>query len=89
MDQTASQLANQSRQAIAQASTVAQALVREIAGQGPQKTLSRGFALVRSNGTLVTDAQTALAIAADGERIEISFADGTVQATVNKRIEES
>lgn len=52
-----------------------QALVREITGQGPEKTLGRGFALVRdANGQAVTSASNT---ASD---MEIQFRDGTRSA---------
>lgn len=55
----------------------AQALFREVAGQGPQKTLRRGFAVVRSSEgkTLTT-----IADVEDGTHIEVSLHDGVVGA---------
>ena len=55
----------------------AQALFREVAGQGPQKTLRRGFAVVRSSEgkTLTT-----IADVEDGTHIEVSLRDGVVRA---------
>lgn len=55
----------------------AQALFREVAGQGPQKTLRRGFAVVRSSEgkTLTT-----IADVEDGTHIEVSLRDGVVGA---------
>lgn len=68
-----------SRQTIRGASTGAQALLREIAGQGPQKTLGRGFAIVRgTNGKTLTSAESA----ASAESIEVTFKDGKVDAAV-------
>ena len=68
-----------SRQTIRDASNSAQALVREIAGQGPQKTLGRGFAIVRgADGKTLTSAQSTAA----AESIEIAFKDGKVDAAV-------
>lgn len=70
---------DRSRQTIRNASTGAQALFREIAGQGPQKTLGRGFAIVRSaDGKTLTSAQSA----ASAKNIEVAFNDGKVGATV-------
>lgn len=61
--------------------TRSEALMREIAGQGPDKTLSRGFAIVRNqDGVPVTRA----AQAKDGAEIEIQFQDGRVAATTGK-----
>lgn len=68
-----------SRQTIRGASTGAEALLREIAGQGPQKTLGRGFAIVRgTNGKTLTSAESA----ASAESIEVTFKDGKVDAAV-------
>lgn len=61
------------RQTLGQARLHSQALMREITGQGPDKTLQRGFALVRdAQGRAVTSAQGA---SADTE-ITIEFRDG-------------
>jgi exodeoxyribonuclease VII large subunit len=60
-----------------EAATGAQALLREIAGQGPDKTLGRGFAIVRgADGHPITRASQASA----GQAIEIQFRDGQVAA---------
>ena len=68
------------RQLVRQAATDSQVLVREITGQGPEKTLARGFAIVRSRGgTSLTRASQATG-AGDIE-IEIEFQDGRVAAT--------
>lgn len=70
---------DRSRQTIRDASTGAQALFREIAGQGPHKTLGRGFAIVRdADGKTLTSAGSA----ASAETIEVAFKDGKVDATV-------
>jgi exodeoxyribonuclease VII large subunit len=70
---------DRSRQTIRDASTGAQALFREVAGQGPQKTLGRGFAIVRgTDGKTLTSAESA----ASAESIEVAFSDGKVDATV-------
>ena len=72
------------RQRVRQAATDSQALVREITGQGPEKTLARGFAIVRSQGgtSLTRAAQATGAGAID---IEIEFQDGRVAATTHPR----
>jgi exodeoxyribonuclease VII large subunit len=55
----------------------AQALIREVAGQGPQKTLGRGFAIVRNaEGSAITSADTAR----DSAELNIEFRDGRVIA---------
>lgn len=54
-------------------------LVREVAGQGPKKTLARGFAVVKTKGgKTVTSAQAAKAAL----YIELIFNDGVVPTTV-------
>jgi exodeoxyribonuclease VII large subunit len=56
----------------------AEGLMREIAGQGPQKSLRRGFAIVRTpDGTPITR----VAQAPPGTAIEIEMSDGRVAAT--------
>ena len=58
-----------------------EALMREIAGQGPEKTMSRGFAIVRGQGgKTVTRAVQVI----DGCEIEIQFHDGKVAAITEK-----
>jgi exodeoxyribonuclease VII large subunit len=62
---------------VSDATAGAQALMREIAGQGPQKTLGRGFAIVRkADGSTLTSAGDAPGKGA----IEIQFHDGKVAA---------
>ncbi|EJE50478.1 exonuclease VII, large subunit [Acidovorax sp. CF316] len=69
----------QAHKTVAEARVAAQALIREIAGQGPAKTLSRGFALVRdAAGKAVTSATSA------GAKVTIQFRDGTRSATLRK-----
>jgi exodeoxyribonuclease VII large subunit len=59
-----------------------EALMREIAGQGPEKTLKRGFALVRDEtGKPITRAAQSMSRSA----IEIQFTDGKVAATIEKQ----
>lgn len=65
------------RRAVAQARNTGDALVREITGQGPERTLARGFAIVRAGGDPVTDALTLRAVPA-GTPVEIQFHDGPV-----------
>ena len=58
------------------------ALMREVTGQGPEKTLARGFAIVRTlEGTPVTDQAQACALPA----LEIQFRDGVVPARPDDR----
>lgn len=63
--------------------TRSEALMREIAGQGPEKTLNRGFAIVRNQGgaPLTRAAQTT-----EDTAIEIQFSDGRVSAVTGKQL---
>ncbi len=70
------------RQALADGAQRSQALVREITGQGPHKTLGRGFAIVRRTGGAVVAGAAGLAA---GEAIYIEFRDGTVAARMLKK----
>ena len=66
---------------IREGATRAEALMREIAGQGPEKTLSRGFAIVRTQGG---EPLTRATQVFDDAEIEIQFQDGRVTATAGK-----
>ncbi len=68
------------RRLLAEGRTRAEALMREIAGQGPEKSLGRGFAIVRSGDTTITSVHQAAA----GAAIEIQFRDGRVAARTAK-----
>jgi exodeoxyribonuclease VII large subunit len=71
------------KQIVRAASVGSEALMREIAGQGPEKTLSRGFALVRDQaGEPLTRAMQT----SSGSAIEIQFSDGKVSATAGKQL---
>ena len=59
-------------------SSQAEGLMREIAGQGPEKTMKRGFALVMANGEPVSRS-TQLAA---GAPIQILFSDGSLTARI-------
>mgnify|MGYP001627112679 CR=1 FL=1 len=66
------------------ARSASEALMREIAGQGPEKTLRRGFALVRDeDGVALTSADQA----AQAEWIQIEFHDGRLVGQVDNQIE--
>lgn len=72
--------ATRARRTLSDARTNAQALMREIAGQGPEKTLNRGFALVRdTTGQVVTSATT------PDTHITIEFRDGQRAAELKGR----
>jgi exodeoxyribonuclease VII large subunit len=66
------------RQQLREAVSRSEALLREISGQGPERTLQRGFAVVRSpGGKAVTRARQARV----GTPLEIQFHDGRVVVT--------
>ena len=70
-----------SQATITRVSAAAESLMREIAGQGPQRTLARGFAMVRrDDGSVVSQVLTA------PDRIEVVFADGQLVANVQRRV---
>ena len=76
-DTAMANVAQAARAGVAQAKTSAQALMREVAGQGPEKTLARGFALVRSaDGKPVTSAERAT----HAGSLVVQFHDGSVRA---------
>ena len=80
VDASFAQMAQSSRQVIRDARSSSEALVREIAGQGPDKTLGRGFAVVRDDvGRPVTRATQVAA----GQGISVQFLDGSVVAHVD------
>lgn len=56
-----------------------ESLAREIAGQGPEKTLARGFAVVKTaEGRTISDAQAARKAGA----VTLTFKDGSAAATM-------
>ena len=75
---------SQARQGLRESRQASQALVREITGQGPQRTLNRGFALVRdSQGRPVTRAarlDNPAQATQPAQYIHIEFADGQCSA---------
>ena len=67
---------NQANRRIEQAGDNAGRLLREILGQGPQRTLQRGFALVRdASGQPVTSR----AVAGQKARLSLEFHDGVIE----------
>lgn len=72
-------IAERSRRELADASSKSEALMREIAGQGPQKTLRRGFAVVRTQGG---DTVTGARDVSEGAQIEVKVRDGVIEAVV-------
>lgn len=66
------------RGALSTARAQATALMREVAGQGPQKTLGRGFAIVRTpEGEVVTSSHT------QARAVVVQFHDGRREAVLN------
>ena len=76
-------VSDSARLLVRNAATDSQALLREITGQGPEKTLQRGFAIVRSQGGKPL---TRVSQAMNGADIEIEFQDGRVAATTEKHL---
>lgn len=75
-------VSNEAMRALQGASSGTAALMREIAGQGPEKTLGRGFAMVRdTDGKTITTAAHASA----GSPIQVTFRDGTIRARVQDK----
>lgn len=73
-------ITDHARDTVADARTRAESLFREISGQGPRKTLSRGFAIVRRrDGTPVTGAVQS----ADAGAVRLQFHDGDVSADIH------
>ncbi|MFZ4538541.1 exodeoxyribonuclease VII large subunit [Propionivibrio sp.] len=69
------------KRTLVDASANSTGLFREIAGQGPEKTLGRGFAIVRNaEGQPITSR----ALVLPGNPIEIQFRDGRVGALVTE-----
>src|SRR5690606_125574 len=67
------------RRTVTEASARSEGLMREIAGQGPSKALSRGFAIVRDEqGNPVTSAQAAR----ERQAVQIQFHDGRAKADI-------
>lgn len=76
-------LTNSAGQTLREARDRSEALMREITGQGPEKTLNRGFALVRDpSGKPISRASHVM----DGAAIEIQFQDGRILATTEKNV---
>ena len=76
-DQHVQQVIGLSHRSVADARTAVTALFREIAGQGPEKTLGRGFAMVTcADGKALTSAAQVV----PDTPITISFHDGRVPA---------
>lgn len=73
-------VADLARRAVTTARDRSESLLREIAGQGPDKTLGRGFAVVRTaDGKTLTRAGDAR----PDQAIELQFGDGRVGARID------
>ena len=82
-DESLSVVATSARLQVRDGAERSEALMREIAGQGPEKTLKRGFALVRNQtGKPITRAAQTVG----GAAIEIQFSDGKVSAAIGKQL---
>ena len=82
-DESLSMVATSARLRVRDGAERSEALMREIAGQGPEKTLKRGFALVRNQtGKPITRAAQTVG----GAAIEIQFSDGKVSAATGKQL---
>lgn len=76
-----SDIAVDARRALRDAAMGTEAMVREITGQGPEKTLGRGFAMVSDeSGKTVTSATRTL----PGQQIKVQFRDGSIKAVVTE-----
>ena len=82
-DESLSMVATSARLRVRDGAERSEALMREIAGQGPEKTLKRGFALIRNQiGKPITRAVQTVG----GAAIEIHFSDGKVSAATGKQL---
>jgi exodeoxyribonuclease VII large subunit len=75
-------LASSAKFSIREGKTRSEGMMREIAGQGPEKTLQRGFALVRDDAS---NPITRAAQIGQASTIEIQFFDGHVLAGTGKQ----
>ena len=79
VESTMAAIAERSLREVRDAAGKAESLMREIAGQGPQKTLRRGFAMVRSQtGQAITASHDVV----EGSQIEVKVRDGLIEAVV-------
>lgn len=77
VDDRMQRLSERAQRTVQRAKTGTEALMREVTGQGPDKTLGRGFAIVRApDGRPVTDTEQARALTT----IDIQFRDGRINA---------
>ena len=82
VDAELSRIAERAQGSITSALTKTEGLMREVTGQGPDKTLKRGFAVVRTNdGKPVTRIEHV----ADTQRLQIEFSNGIVNARADNK----
>ena len=75
------EVARLARNSLRRGREAAEAAFREVVAQGPEKTLQRGFAVVRkATGDLVTNA----AAVAEAEELQLHFKDGSIKASVHR-----
>ncbi|WP_349606923.1 exodeoxyribonuclease VII large subunit [Cupriavidus sp. DF5525] len=83
LDDSIQGITDKAQQSTRVAASNSEALFREIAGQGPKRTLVRGFAMVRNGeGKTLTSAQAAV----ESRDIEVQFSDGRIAATVTNQL---
>lgn len=81
-DRAMMDVAIEARRSLRDAATTTSALVREVAGQGPEKTLGRGFAMVKDVGGHSITSATGPVV---GQHIEVQFRDGAISAVVREK----
>ena len=69
------------RRVVQVARSTSEALVREVTGQGPEKTLGRGFAMVRDSAG---KPMTRVGHVTPGQSVSVQFSDGAVGAKVDE-----
>ena len=72
---------DEAQRSIKTAKTSADAMLREITGQGTHKTLARGFAMVRNAHGVPVTSPAAVNV---GEMLEIEFKDGFLETEVSR-----
>ena len=80
VDASFSQVSQGARRVVQDAGRQSEALVREITGQGPDKTLGRGFAVVRDDAGKPV---TRFGQVTPGQGVSVQFWDGSVGAHVD------
>jgi len=85
LDTGLQRVAERAGSSVQQARSNAQALLREVTGQGPEKTLARGFAIVRTHdGKAITTRQQAI----DSPTLRIQFRDGATDVRTDPTSQE-